>query len=438
MTDRGSGYTRQELEQAILGQTPDLTNDAVALAAGVPIDQARRLWRALGFPDLGEEAAFTDGDLHALSTVLGAVDKGAIDFETAVRLTRAVGQTMAKLADWQVATLSARVEQLEAGEQATGSRIGSALRLTEQVGIPFEKLLVYSWRRHLAAAVARVEALGARDSDLHTTQVTVGFADLVSFTALSNEMSEDRIGSMVEIFESRCADVVAARSGRVIKTLGDSVLFVSGDPVRAMDIGLSIVEVIGHDNRLPDVRIGLSTGSTMPNPRTGRAGSVRVSNRSGGSSAAVAWSVITRFRRATAVNRAAMFTGGPNTSPSRMITEPVARPSRTSGSLPSLPITSMMLSAISIARTGSSETNSTESPRVLITRPRRPATTSAHRASKISTMSASRSSFISLDSAVKLTRSANPTVTSYVCRSSSAAPSASTRPTAAARCRRQE
>ena len=263
MTDRDSGYTRQELEQAILGQAPDLTNDAVALAAGVPIDQARRLWRALGFPDLGEEAAFTDGDLHALSTVLGAVDKGAIDFETAVRLTRAVGQTMAKLADWQVATLSARVEQLEAGDEATGSRIGSALRLTEQVGIPFEKLLVYSWRRHLAAAVARVEALGAKDSDLHTTRVTVGFADLVSFTALSNEMSEDRIGSMVEIFESRCADVVAARSGRVIKTLGDSVLFVSGDPVVAMDIGLSIVDVIGHDSWLPDVRIGLSTGSVI-------------------------------------------------------------------------------------------------------------------------------------------------------------------------------
>ena len=263
MTDRDSGYTRQELEQAILGQAPDLTNDAVALAAGVPIDQARRLWRALGFPDLGEEAAFTDGDLHALSTVIGAVDKGAIDFETAVRLTRAVGQTMAKLADWQVATLSARVEQLEAGDEATGSRIGSALRLTEQVGIPFEKLLVYSWRRHLAAAVARVEALGAKDSDLHTTQVTVGFADLVSFTALSNEMTEDRIGNMVEIFESRCADVVAARSGRVIKTLGDSVLFVSGDPVRAMDIGLSIVDVIGRDSRLPDVRIGLSTGSVI-------------------------------------------------------------------------------------------------------------------------------------------------------------------------------
>jgi adenylate cyclase len=263
MTEPEPRFTRQALEGAILGENPSLTSEEVAEAAGVTLEEARRLWRALGFPNAGDEAAFTDGDRAALSTMVGAVDRGAIDFDTAVRLTRAVGQTMARLADWQVATLTARVEALEAGDQATGSRIGSAVRLAEQVIAPFEELLVYSWRRHLAQAVARVEACGANEADLHTTEVTVGFADLVSFTALSNEMNEDRIGDMVEIFESRCADVVAARHGRIIKTLGDPVLFVAEDPVGAMDIALSIVDVIGHDNRLPDVRIGLATGAVI-------------------------------------------------------------------------------------------------------------------------------------------------------------------------------
>jgi adenylate cyclase len=256
-------FTREQLESALLGDAPRHTSEAVADAAGVTLEEARRLWRALGFPDAGEAAAFTDADLSALSTLVHAVQQGSIDFDTAVRLTRAVGQTMARLADWQVATLAGRVEQLEAGDEATGSRIGSALRLAEQVGVPFEQLIIYAWRRHLAAAVTRVEALGAADEDLHTVQVTVGFADLVSFTALSNEMDEDRIGDMVEIFESRCADVVAGRHGRVIKTLGDSVLFVSEDPVRAMQIALSIVDVIGNDKRLPDVRLGLATGSVV-------------------------------------------------------------------------------------------------------------------------------------------------------------------------------
>mgnify|MGYP006172584473 CR=1 FL=1 len=256
-------FSREQLEEALLGDAPRHTSEAVADAAGVTLEEARRLWRALGFPDAGEHAAFTDSDLSALSTLVHAVQQGSIDFDTAVRLTRAVGQTMARLADWQVATLAPRVEELETGPEATGSRIGSALRLADQVGVPFERLLIYSWRRHLAAAVGRVEALGAADEDLYTTQVTVGFADLVSFTALSNEMDEDKLADMVEIFESRCADVVAGRHGRVIKTLGDSVLFVADDPVRAMQIATSIVDVIGNDTRLPDVRLGLATGNVV-------------------------------------------------------------------------------------------------------------------------------------------------------------------------------
>ena len=252
-----------ELERAILGEERIFTAFEVADETGLTIDQLRRLWRALGFPEHGNEIAFTQGDAGAVSTLGSIVESGAIDFDMAVNLTRAVGQTMARLADWEVATLVHRVEELEAGEGATGSRTGSALRLVEEVNHPFEALLLYSWRRHLAAAVSRIEALGARAEDLHTTEVTVGFADIVSFTALSNEIGEDRIGDLVELFESRCADVVAARRGRVIKSLGDSVLFVNDDPIRAYDTAEGIINLVGRDARLPDVRVGLASGSVV-------------------------------------------------------------------------------------------------------------------------------------------------------------------------------
>jgi adenylate cyclase len=181
----------------------------------------------------------------------------------AVNLTRALGQTMARLADWEVGTLIHRVEELETGDEATGSRMGSAMRVVGEFSTPFEELMIYAWRRHLAAAVARIEALGANEEDLHTVQLTVGFADIVSFTALSNEISEDRIGDLVEVFESRCADVVASQRGRVIKSIGDSVLFVNNDPIRAHDTAEGIIQVIGRDPRMPDVRVGLATGSVV-------------------------------------------------------------------------------------------------------------------------------------------------------------------------------
>ncbi len=227
------------------------------------IDEARRLWRALGFPEHGLETAFTDADVDALSTLLAVVRNGSIDFDMAVNLTRAVGQTMARLADWEVATLLHRVEELADGDEGGGGRTGSALSLIEDLKEPFEELLVYVWRRHLAAAVARVEALRANEEDLNTVQLTVGFADIVSFTALSNRLSEERIGDLVELFESRCADVVAAQRGRVIKSIGDSVLFVNDDPVRAYDTAEGIINVIGRDSRMPDVRVGLASGSVV-------------------------------------------------------------------------------------------------------------------------------------------------------------------------------
>jgi len=251
------------LEKAILGQVPSFNAQDVADRTGVSVEEARRLWRALGFPEHGLETAFTDADTEALRTMMGVVGSGLIDFDMAVNLTRAVGQTMARLADWEVATLVHRIEELEGSDAATGSRHGSALRLIEEIQQPFEELLVYVWRRHLAAAVARMEALRANEEDLNTVRLTVGFADIVGFTELSNRMTEERIGDLVELFESRCADVVAAQRGRIIKSIGDSVLFVSDDPVRAYEIAAGIINVVGRDTRMPDVRLGLASGAVV-------------------------------------------------------------------------------------------------------------------------------------------------------------------------------
>ena len=256
--------TRDALERAILGEPPVFNAQQVSAETGVTVEEAQRLWRALGFPEHGlETTAFNHADVEAVTTLLAAVSSGLIDFDMAVNLTRALGQTMARLADWEVGTLIHRVEELETGDEATGSRMGSAMRVVGEFSTPFEELMIYAWRRHLAAAVARIEALGANEEDLHTVQLTVGFADIVSFTALSNEISEDRIGDLVEVFESRCADVVASQRGRVIKSIGDSVLFVNNDPIRAYDTAEGIIQVIGRDPRMPDVRVGLATGSVV-------------------------------------------------------------------------------------------------------------------------------------------------------------------------------
>ena len=251
-----------DLERAILGETPGLSGSDIAAAAGVSLDDARRLWRALGFPDAANQNAFTSADREALVLVAQAVNETGVDFETMLRLTRAVGQTVARLADWEVATVSSAVEEFTERDGASDDLMRASVRLVEELSPRFDRLLVYSWRRHLAAAVARIEAF-AGDQEEPATEATVGFADLVSFTALSNELTDNELGELVEIFETRCSDVIADHNGRVIKTLGDSVLFLESDPVQAIDIALDIITVVGRDERLPDVRLGIATGPVV-------------------------------------------------------------------------------------------------------------------------------------------------------------------------------
>ncbi|WP_240917134.1 adenylate/guanylate cyclase domain-containing protein [Nocardioides sp. HDW12B] len=230
---------------------PVYTSAEVAAAVGLSEKDARRFWMALGLPYAGEVPGYTEDDVATLRTL---VEAGGSDVavDTLVRLVRPVGQNVARMAEWHVAALTHRADP-------SGDPVG----LAAEVGDALEGVLLHTWRRHVAAALGRLDADPATDQHASTSTVTVGFADLVKFSALSNELDVNRLGDLVEVFESRCGDVVTSHDGRLIKTLGDSVLFVADEPDRAVRIALGMVDVVGGDPRLPDVRLGLASGEIV-------------------------------------------------------------------------------------------------------------------------------------------------------------------------------
>jgi len=253
-----------DLARAILGAEPTFTSDEIAAAAGLSYEETRRLWRALGFPDSAGSKAFVPADLDALQTVRAIIGTGVIDEDTVIRLTRALGSTMSRLADWQVSTIAEVLERRGSdGEPERVAWSTSGRAVAEAMGPVFERLLVYAWRRHLAASATRAEALAVDEEDVLRMVMTVGFADLVAFTKLSNGLDDDGLADLVEEFESRCIDVITEGGGRPIKTLGDAVLFVAETPELATDIAFAVVAEIGGDRDLPDVRVGLGTGPVI-------------------------------------------------------------------------------------------------------------------------------------------------------------------------------
>lgn len=249
-------------ERRLLGEDPKHTAVEAAELAGLPLEKARRLWRTLGFAEQRDERAYTDADVGALGLMVDLLGEGVIDFDGALNVARGVGLTMARLADWEVGELVHNVNEAFV-EQATGAGEDPTEWVIDRFGTRFEDLLLYAWRRHLAAAVVRMQSVRAIDSDPHTTDLCVGFADIVGFTALSNEVTRERIGELVDIFEARCGDVINREKGRMIKSMGDAVLFVNDDPMAAFATAEGIINVIGRDPRMPDVRVGLATGGVV-------------------------------------------------------------------------------------------------------------------------------------------------------------------------------
>ncbi len=249
---------RSTLEGLVLGAPARYDQDGFERASGIPIDRARRYWRALGFSDAEPgEAPYSDTDISALQRAIDLVEVGEIEERYVLALTRALGNTMARLADWQV---DIAVDRLQAeGRPLLVDRAQQRLATS----LPdLEHMLVHAWRRHLWAALERaleVGGDGSSSSDGAATELlTVGFADLVGFTAITRRLDEDELGELVEEFEAWAAETVITMGGRLVKTLGDEVLFAA--PSVAVGVEAALRLATGLPEPFPRIRVGVATG----------------------------------------------------------------------------------------------------------------------------------------------------------------------------------
>lgn len=227
----------------------------MARRAGVDPERTQRLWRALGFADVGDdEAVFTDADVDALATLGALIDSGFVDLGTEASIARAIGQSLSRLADWQTDMLAALLR--DRPDDPT-----DAVHAAEQLLPLMREVQDYVWRRHLAANAERLLSVGP-DAEADRRELAVGFADLVGYTSRSRGMGGRELGAMVEDFEGLTADLVARHHGRVVKTVGDGVLFTCTTAVDAVEIGLRLPEEWAASDR-PPLRVGAAFGPVL-------------------------------------------------------------------------------------------------------------------------------------------------------------------------------
>ncbi len=270
------GCTEAEVDQAVADDVVDLlvvdrmlvpserrlTQAQVAETTDIPIELARRFWRALGFLDVDDDDPhFTDMDIEAVGLFQAMVAMELVDVDTAVQTARVIGTSMARIAEAQTTPGTTPILI------SSGDSVIDADQFSRRAGssIPaMARLLEYVWRRHLQAATRRAMLIRARHSDQGISPImAVGFADMVGFTLLSQHLGAEELAAVVARFEGLAHDTVVALGGRVVKMIGDEVMFVVQETAGAAQIGLSLAEAYAGDEVLSDVRVALTVGPVL-------------------------------------------------------------------------------------------------------------------------------------------------------------------------------
>lgn len=246
---------QHQVERALLGGERRYTRREVAERAGVGLERARSLWMALGFAEAGEdEIVFTDGDVEALRVWDGLVRNGLVPEEDELPFARALGYQFGRLAEWQTREVTKRFRELSEQPEDLARVAKSLLPLVEQ-------LQSYVWRRHLASVSGR--ALTVSTEELSELTLTVGFADIVGYTSATRRTDGTELSALLERFEANATDAVVEQSGRIVKTVGDEVLFVADSPRAGAEIALRLTDPNRAEEGLPQLRVGLALGTVL-------------------------------------------------------------------------------------------------------------------------------------------------------------------------------
>ena len=91
----------------------------------------------------------------------------------------------------------------------------------------------------------------------------VGFVDLTGSTITTEELGDEAMASALERFEEWSAELAISGGGRVVKYIGDEVMFVMPDLPSAAVVASELLARISEDPALRNGRAGIAYGEVL-------------------------------------------------------------------------------------------------------------------------------------------------------------------------------
>jgi len=231
-----------------------------AEALSVPADDVAHAWEALGLTVTDPETpSLSKADVEGLTTWVTlrtvAGDDAALNF------LRVVGAATARLAE--ASGTMVRIAQPDlwithSHDELTTAR---AYRAVAEIVPGISTLIDSVWRHQITSARSYFEGI-ITDSSASVT-CGVGFADLSGFTALTQRLTPTELSDLLVEFGGAVSDMVHADGGRVVKFIGDEVMWVTATPELLVKVAVDLVEYPRAREAGLQIRAGLGFGSVL-------------------------------------------------------------------------------------------------------------------------------------------------------------------------------
>ncbi|HTY96299.1 MAG TPA: adenylate cyclase regulatory domain-containing protein [Solirubrobacteraceae bacterium] len=251
------------LADRVIGGPRSLTAEQVAERSGVSLRFLLDSRRAMGLPipEPGE-AAFTENDVEAARRSLVATEAGITE-EDLLELLRVLGRGLGQAAEAMRALPLKLVLHAGISEQELAQHYGETVARLYPMVDPLMSDILALHLRH----ATETEIVGAAERDggrlPGSRRVAIGFADLVGFTRLGEEVPPDELGRLATRLEAIALEV-ASPPVRLVKTIGDAVMLASPDPEPLLETALGLIDVAeGEGGDFPELRAGAALGSAL-------------------------------------------------------------------------------------------------------------------------------------------------------------------------------
>jgi class 3 adenylate cyclase len=233
----------------------------IAAATSAPIEDVCAIWRALGFPKAAwDDLVAAPEDVEAVRVIVDM--SRLIGLPGVLGIARVVAASLTRIADAASTAVRTQVPQLaldvSSSEVVTAQTFEGVASFVPRVGQALDAV----FRHHLESARRHWERSDSADLVASGgVRLGVGFADLSGFTGLTEGLTMAELSQLLTVFEEVADDIVRGEDARVVKYIGDAVMYVAHDAAAAVRVAQRLLEAAQH--RGMQARAGVAVGVVL-------------------------------------------------------------------------------------------------------------------------------------------------------------------------------